>query len=325
MNIHAARPFAGGVGVTALLFLCAPIVGGQSAATQKARPTGVSVAKTQTAVDKVAADRNVVLTDEAKRQIAVEIAREEAAAAPGRGDADQQRDARIRELFTKVDLSKTSADADRVSAVIVADRASQVRETLEKDVMILAKAAGLALPEDVRVMLVTDLEKQTAGLAASGLPIDLIKSKNAIFFDAIAQKLQGTPINQQTYGQMQAQIFQRFVKLRIESVPSGANVKMNNIELGSTDIPGHPLEPGKTYHFEFALAGYRASSRNHYIAAGGETDVITEPLQAEAGTADSGTAHDSGRLPPPGKAFPWLVVVLGVVLLVGLIYVVLRR
>ena len=289
-----------------------------------------AIARAQRAVDKAAADRKIEMSDSAKRELAVEVARQEAAAptaaeAPT-APAGPAPEAKVDQMFRQIDFAKpgVGADAALVKEAVAADKASQVRRTIGDNVAAQAAAASITLPDEVRTLLVQDLEKQTDGLAASGLPVDVIRSKNDIFLKAVTTKLQSVPLTPAGYAQVQQQIFQQFVNLRIESVPTGAHVKMNDVELGVTDIASQPLEPGKMYQFEFALAGYQPAKRPYYVAAAEGTALLSEPL--ELINPASGSADDGPRAPSDdGATFPFLYVTLGVIVLAGLLLFARRR
>jgi hypothetical protein len=254
---------------------------------QKAQVMAASVEKARNAVDQAATNRNMVLTDGAKREVAIEAVRQEAAAQKS-AQPGEIPDVKVDQLLKSIQTAVPGVplDADHVKQAVIDSKSSQIRSTLEQDVNDEAAAAGLRLPDEVRMRLVGDLEKQTAGLAASGLSVDVIKEKNQAYFKGILQNLHGTPITGTSYTQAARAIFQQFVNLRIESVPTGAHVKMNNIEIGLTDIPSQPLEPGEMYQFEFALMGYKTAARAFFVSAGDTSAVLREPLEPEPATGD---------------------------------------
>jgi hypothetical protein len=296
---------------------------------QKVKISAAAIVQARKAVDKAAADRNIAMTDAAKREVAVEVVRQEAATPKSTAAPAVPPEAKVDQLFKQIDFAKPGGamDVNRVKEVVATDKASQIRATLAQELMTHATTAGITLPDDVQALLVGDLQRQTAGLAASGLPVDVIKTKNENFFKAMAQGLQGAPITSTSYRQVQQQIFQRFVNLRIESVPTGATVKMNDVELGTTDIPEQPLEPGKTYEFEFALAGYDTAQRPYFVAAGDASAVLSEPLVATTPSARSDAKLEESPVvtTPAGRPFPFLYVIIGLVLLGGLVLVARRR
>jgi hypothetical protein len=285
---------------------------------QTARAGAASIAKAQMAIGKAAAERNMALTDDAKRELAVEAVRQEAASRKTTEGEDIS-NAKVDQLLNSVQDAqpRDHVDADYVKRVIVNDKTSTIRSTVDKEIDSQATAANVRIPDDVRLMLAGDIEKQTAGLAASGLPVDVIQEKNIAFLKNTVQRLQGAPVTASTYLQAQRAIFQHFVSLRIESVPPGAHVRMNNIELGVTDIPSQPLEPGKMYQFEFALAGYKTVPRSYFVAAGDDSALLREPLEP-----DAAKAGDKFRKSPETEptSFPWLYVVVGVAALCILLF-----
>ena len=284
-----------------------------------------AIVHAQKAVDKAAAQRKITLSDAARRELAVEVVRQEAAA-PNTATPQSVPDAKIDRLFKPIESAKPGGpvDADRVRQVIANDKRLQVQSTLSQEVTTHAAAAGLIVPDDVREMMVEDLKKQTAGLSVSGVPVEAIKSKNELFVRAIAQELHGAPITPFSYAQVRQVLFQRFVTLRIESVPSRARVKMNGTELGVTDLE-QSLEPNKLYQFEFALAGYTTALRPYYVTAGA-SDVLKEPLNPEKPpTLESESPSQPPQRGPVAPPFPWGYVVIGSVVLVSLLFLALRR
>jgi PEGA domain-containing protein len=288
-------------------------------------PVGsTSIAKTQNTVGKRAAELNIALSDAARRELAVEAARQEAATpkgAEGKEVANAKEEpsnasgARVDELLNSIRASqpRNHLEAVDVKRVIIDDKTSKIRSTLDKDIDTQAKAANVQIPNDVRTMLARDIEKQTAGLASSGLPVDVIHQKNDALLKNIVQNLQGAPVTAPAYSEVQRAIFQRFVDLRIESLPPGANVRMNNIELGRTDIPRQPLEPGKMYQFEFALPGYKPAAREYFVAAADDNALLREPLEPETAKPDGQPQTTTGPVAVPKSAsFPWLYVLIGV-------------
>ena len=284
-----------------------------------------AIVHAQKAVDKAAAQRKITLSDGARRELAVEVVRQEAAA-PKTATPQSLPDAKIDRLFKPIESAKPGGpvDADRVRQVIANDKRLQVQSTLSQEVTTHAAAVGLILPDDVREMVVEDLKKQTAGLSVSGVPVEAIKSKNELFVKAIAQELHGAPITPFSYAQLRQVLFQRFVTLRIESVPSRARVKMNGTGVGR-HRPRAIARAQQAVPFEFALAGYTTALRPYYVTAGA-SDVLREPLNPEKPpTAESESPSPPPRRGPAAPPFPWAYIVVGSVVLVSLLFLALRR
>lgn len=284
-----------------------------AAAAQKASPSP-ALTHARDAVSKAAAERKVDLPEPVKRELALEVLRQEAAAPAGVAPAPAAMATELVKSVTAAPAeSQPAVDAARVA--IASDKVSRVRDTLQQDVIASASTAGLTIPPDVQAMIVKDLEVQTAGLATSGLSVETIRAKNQAYLKSVALQLQGGPVLPNNYEQARQEIFNRFVHLRIESVPSGANVRMNDVELGLTDI-AQPLEPNKKYTFDFRLSGYATARREYFLAAGSD-DTLREPLTR----LDAGEATEEKRTaPPPPERFPWWWVLPGVVVLGALVF-----
>lgn len=324
------------------------------AAQQVAVPEKVTpddVAKAQKVVEKAAADRNVVLTDPVKREMANEIARQDAAtraaeastAVPSKkppastepaapADLPISMEAKVDRLFSKPGLSRAgvAVDMSEYLEVVKSDKSGQVRATLVEDVTQQAAIEKLTLPDDVKLMIVKDLEKQTDGLAASGVAVEVIRAKNADYFKMIAAGFQNGPITQTGYQQIQQQLFQQLVSVHIESTPSGATFSFDDNPIGPTNLD-QTFEPGKTYQFQLVLSGYLPVKQPFYVPLGDKNAVFQTVLSAASGASSSST-DPSATTQSKGNstsgdhnAFPIWWVVVGAVVIVGALVLLVAR
>ena len=308
--------------VTICLSTTTLLMHAQNSGAQRTRDSATTINRAKAAVDKSAAEHHVAISDAAKQELAIEVAREQVAAPKSAAAGEPSPEAKIDRIFTQTDLANHGAvDVSDIKRSIAADRSTKVLATLENDAVTQTKAAGLTLPPEVKEHILQDLQRQTAGLAASGLPPDQIAARNQVYIKAIADRLHDVPVTPTSYNQARQEIFQQFVKMRIESVPVGASVRMNDVEIGRTDISEQPLEPGKEVQFDFTLAGYRPAHRSYYVPAGVLADRITEPLAPDKPSSTGSLQGDTTN----GNTFPYLYVVIGLLILGGLVLFARRR
>jgi len=323
------------------------------AAQQVAVPEKVTpddVAKAQRVVEKAAADHKVVLTDPVKREMAIEIASQDAATRAAEAsttvppqkkptastdpappaDLPVSMEAKVDRLFSKPELSRAgmAVDVSKFTEAVSSDKFDQVRLTLASDVTQQAEFEKLTLPDDVKNMIVDDLEKQTKGLAASGMAVEVIRAKNASYFKMVAAGFQDGQITQTRYQQIQQQLFQPLVTVHIESTPSGATFSFDNNIVGPTNLD-QKFEPGKTYQFQLVLSGFMPVKQPFYVPAADQNAVFQRVLFADTGgsqpSSDSSAAAPGGTpKPEDDHRFPiWWVV--GVVVIAGALFFLVRR
>lgn len=284
----------------------------------RAAQRGDAVRKAEVALGKAAIERKITLTEEAKKTLALEVVRQEAAK-PTPATAEPSAAAIERVLTPVAEQAKTTAvSADVAKAAVQDDKSRQVAVTIDKDVAAQFARTNKNLTDGARGRLVSDLQEQTEALSRSGLDVATIRSRNQAYLSTIDSLITETTITEPMYQQVRAAVFQRLVKLTLETVPAGASVMMGGGLIGVTPIVAKPFEAGKSYRFEFQLNGYAPSSREFFVAAAPEVQTVAELLAAqEAAPVPDRTPDPDLRLPARDRNWTAAIVVGGVVLLLG--------
>ena len=296
------------------------------AAAQPPQPVGRAaqrtdaVKKAEDAVGRAAIQRKITLTEEAKKTLALEVLRQEATrATPATAEPSP---AAVERVLTPVAerAQSTTVSADEAKVAVQDDKKNQVALTIDKDVAAQFTRTRKTLTDDARARLRSDLQEQTDALSRSGLDVATIRSRNQAYLNAVDVLLTGTTVTEPMYQQARAAIFQRLVKLTLETVPAGATVMMSGGTIGETPITGKPFEAGKSYRFEFRLTGYVPTTREFYIAAAPEAQTVAELLAAQEGAAPSDPPKDPDPAPSGNRTRVIAFVIGGVVLLlIGII------
>jgi PEGA domain-containing protein len=301
------------------------------AAAQPARPVGRAaqrtdaVKKAEDAVGKAAIERKITLTEEAKKTLALEVVRQ-GATRPTPATAEPSPAAVERVLTSVADQAKSTAvTADVAKAAVQDDKKNQVAVTIDKDVAAQFARTKKTLTDDARARLRSDLQEQTDALSRSGLDVETIRSRNQAYLTAVDSLLTGATITEPMYQQVRAAIFQRLVKLTLETVPAGASVMMSGSQIGVTPIVSKPFEAGKSYRFEFQLTGYRPATREFYVAAAPEAQALAELLAAQEGAPPSDRPQDPDTVPTGHRTRVISFVLGGVVLLLIIVGLATRR
>lgn len=291
------------------------------AAAQPAQPVGRAsqradaVKKAEDAVGRAAIQRKITLTDEARKTLALEVLRQEATrTTPATAEPSP---AAVERLLTPVAerAQSTTVSADVAKVAVQDDKKNQVAVTIDKDVAAQFARTKKTLTDDARARLRSDLQEQTDALSRSGLDVATIRSRNQAYLTAVDSLLTGATVTEPMYQQARAAIFQRLVKLTLETVPAGATVMMSGSNIGVTPIASKPFEAGKSYRFEFQLTGYVPTTREFYVAAAPEAQTVAELLAAQEGAPPSDRPKDPETPPTANRSRMIAFGVGGVVLL----------
>lgn len=285
-----------------------------------------AVMQAEQAIEKAAAAKNITLTAETKKALATEVIRQEAAKdAPDVAAATSA--AKVDRLLAPLATApgKDAISPQAATTLVVEDKSKQVTSTLGDDIVRHARDRGKTLADPVRLQMLQDLTKQSDALAKSGLPVDVIRARNDATLTAIDKAIGDKPITPQTYQTAMAEIFTKQVLLDIASTPDGADVAVEGVSLGKTNITGKPFEPGKSYTFTFSLAGYEPATRAYYVTPGVATDSITEPLTTADQDQHVDTTDKVLHETKTSTSTAVIVLTLGVIVLIGLGVVVARR
>lgn len=303
------------------------VAGSVCAGAQAAKPAqrADAVKKAEDAVGKAAIRRKITLTEEAKKTLALEVVRQEAIRATP-PTAEPSPAAVDRVLTPVADQAKSTAvTADVAKAAVQDDKKNQVALTIDKDVTAQFTRTNKTLTDDARARLRADLQDQTDALSRSGLDVETIRSRNQAYLTAVDSLLTSATITEPMYQQVRAAIFQRLVKLTLETVPAGASVMMSGSRIGVTPIVAKPFEAGKSYRFEFQLTGYMPATREFYVSAAPEAQTLAELLAAEEGAPPSDRPRDPDSVPAGNRTRMIAFVIGGVVLLLIIVGLAARR
>ena len=284
-----------------------------------------AVKKAEDAIGKAAIERKITLTEEARKTLALEVVRQEAArTTPTTAEPSP---AAVERVLTPVaaQAKSTTISADAAKAAVQDDKANQVALTIDPDVAAQFARTKKTLSDTARARLRSDLQEQTEALSRSGLDVATIRSRNQAYLTAVDSLLTGATVTEPMYQQARAAIFQRLVKLTLETVPAGASVRMSGSQIGVTPIVAKPFEGGKSYRFEFQLTGYRPTTREFYVAAAPEAQTLAELLAAQEGAPPSDRPPDPDTVPTGNRTRVIAFVISGVVLLLIIVGLAARR
>ena len=311
--------------VAVLWCLVLPVCANAQAAA-RAPQRADALKKAEDAVGKAAIQRKITLTEEAKKTLALEVVRQEAATAKP-ATAEPSAAAVDRVLTPIAEQAKsTTVSADVAKAAVQDDKKNQVAVTIDKDVAAQFARTNKTLTEVARARIRSDLQEQTDALSRSGLDVVTIRSRNQAYLNAVDALLKTGTVTEPMYQEVRAAIFQRLVKLTLETVPAGATVLMGGGQIGKTPIVAKPFEPGKSYKFEFQLNGYVNATREFFVAAAPEAQTLAESLAAQESAPGSDRPADPQT--PPRSRRGWtlpMVIVAGLVVLLVIVIVARRR
>lgn len=288
-----------------ILLLGEVAIAGAAGTPQPQQPPKVTVRQAEQAIGKAAAERKLVLTDEARRALAVEIVRQDTGTpvdAPKPSAEDRAR--KVLEPVRSLAEGK-AIDAAEAQAAVTTDKVSQANASLSVDLASFADARGRSVPEEVKTLLAGDVKKQTEALSRMGLPVEAIKERNDALMNVVAKELStANTLTPTTYQQASAQIFGRLVNVTITTVPVGVAVALDGQALAAGELVGKPFEPGKSYRLDFSLASYQPSFREFYVTPVPDAQQITEVMAPLDGAAPSPVP------PPPSDSshVPWTLI-----------------
>ena len=277
----------------------------------------MTVQRAEVAIEKAALDRKITLDPAARRTLALELIRQEAArpnpaAAPESHAADV-----VAPVAARAGASSTiSADAARTA---VADaKTEQLTRTMDKTIEMHAQATKRTIDPKTRELMKADLQKQIEGLSRSGLPADAIEQRNQMFLQAVEARLtEPGPMTPAQYQMQRDFLFSQFVDVAIDSVPTGAALKLDGFDIGTTSIT-KALQPGTEHRLSFSMNGFDTATRTVYISPAVAQKVL-ETL-APAATPTPGAENSAGG---EGSSSTWLIILI-VVGVVGIVIFLVR-
>jgi len=288
-----------------LLLLGEVVIAGPAVTPQPQQPPKVTIRQAEQAIRKAAAERKLVLTDDAWRALAVEVVRQDVSMPVDAPKASTDDRARLLLEPVRSPASGKAINAAEAQAAVTTDKVSQVNASLSGDLASFADAGGRAVPNEVKTLLAGDVKKQTEALSRMGLPVEAIKERNDALLKVVAKELAtANTLTPTSYQQASAQIFSRLVNVTITTVPTGATVALDGRALGPGDLAGKPFEPGKSYRLDFTLASYQPAFREFYVTPVPDAQQVTEVLAPLDGSAPSPVAT-----PIPGSSqIPWTLI-----------------
>lgn len=288
-----------------LWFLIALASSGQAPPVPRPTQRADTVKNAEAAVGKAAVERKILLTEEAKRTLALEVVRQETASA--KPTTSEPSTAAVERVLAPVaDRGATTViSAEAAQTAVLNDKTRQVTATLAPDVTVELAATKTSITDAARQRLLVDLEAQTEGLPRSGLDIVTMRSRNQAFIKAIDSMVTEVTITEPMYQQARNAVFQRLVKVTLETTPAGAVVAMGGGRIGTTPIVSKPFESGKSYRFEFLLSGYRPTTREFYVTAVPEAQTIAELLAPDAASSTPLSPPAETSQSPSNVEGPW--------------------
>ena len=225
-------------------------------------------------IQNAAATQGVTLSDAVAKMLAIEAVRQQTAAKTSDGISE----AEAKKLIAVVQTDASARTAPQLAEQrVVESKVKEVMATLPADITRETTYSGQSGTEESRAELQADLQKQTQGLAESGLSVDAIRQRNADYIAGI-RSATAQPATH-AYSQAKTDIFSRLVKLTISTIPSGATVEILDTTLGETQITKKPIEPGKMYELRFVKQGFKTVTRKYYVAPLPLDQDVTEVLE----------------------------------------------
>ena len=160
---------------------------------------------------------------------------------------------------------KEKVNLETIESLLASRKIKQLAPNVSDQILKTSKLAGIKLNARSTNLIERDLMARINLMAKSNLPAEAIENNNGAYLNAIFAAAPAKVIGANAYAKARDTVFQRIVRLTIRSIPEGAEVEINGINVGKTVIEKKPMEAGYEYVFLFKLQGYKNDRRVFYV------------------------------------------------------------
>ena len=260
------------------LLLFAMVIG----ACRSAAPVSDSDGSTRliaAAVDTVNIERRANLSPSQRKEIVKQIVAEnkEGWTAPG--------EERFRRYIFKNVLRSASISPSEMQEILIESKVKTVAPAVNAELQRATTDANVAITPPARAQFTDDLQEYAMQMATSGLPVTTMQQVINNYIRSIVGELMRLPVvssgkifDLSDYLSAQLHVFQRLVRVRVDSVPRFANVSLEGRPVGQTAIEV-ALAPARSYYLVLERSGFEKFTRKLFVLPVEVDQVFTAHLE----------------------------------------------